>query len=96
MLASRGQGIRWQRFGNLAPCGSGRNSCTGAVSRERSDGVGSAGLCRGRDIALKQHFEIEPKPPMVIPEEDSVLRIGDVGVHCERIEVIGKVVARHR
>ena len=96
MLASWSQGIRGERFRNLTPCGGSRDSRAGVVSRERPEGLVAAGVCRRRGIALKQHFKIKTKAPVVIPEENSVLRIGDVGVHCERIEVIGKVVARHR
>jgi len=96
MLASWSQGIRGERFRNLTPCGGSRDSRDGVVSRERPEGLVAAGVCRRRGIALKQHFKIKTKAPVVIPEENSVLRIGDVGVNCERIEVIRQIVACYR
>src|SRR5438105_2957727 len=53
-------------------------------------------LCAPSKIALKEDVEIYFEAPLVVAEKDAVLRIGDVGMHIERIEMIGQVEAAHR
>ena len=36
----------------------------------------------------EQHVEIEPVPPVIIPEENAVLRIGNIVVYRQRVEMI--------
>ena len=43
--------------------------------------------------SLKEDFEIEPVPAVVVSEKNSVLRVGDIVVNGERVEMIRQIEA---
>ena len=45
------------------------------------------------DDGSKQEIEVESVAAMVIPEKDSEPRVRGIVVDCERVEVVGEVVA---
>ncbi len=45
---------------------------------------------------LKQKIKIKPVPPVIIPEEYSILRVGDIAMYRQRIEVVRQVKSAER
>ena len=42
-------------------------------------------------LQSEENIEVEHKSPIVVSKEDARLRIGNVRVHLERIEVVGQI-----
>ena len=40
----------------------------------------------------EENIEVEHESPIVVPKEDAVLRIGNVRVHFQGIEMVGQIV----
>ena len=40
---------------------------------------------------LEDYIEIKSEAPLVIPEENTIVRVGGVGVNLKRIKVVGDV-----
>src|ERR1035441_9624896 len=45
---------------------------------------------------LENHVKVRPEPARIVPEEGAGLRIGDIGMYRQRVEVVGQIVAGYR
>ena len=54
-------------------------------------GARSINYAQNRQLKLEEHVKVEHESPIVVPKERAILWISDVGVHFERVEVVGQI-----
>ena len=86
----RGCGISW--FAGDNSCIPTALSCAALRSCAHLDTETCSARLFGR--RSEKNIEVERKSPTIVPKENAVLRVGDVRVHLERIEVVSEITDR--